>query len=39
MGTIQIENSGLTMASDHIEKPFPPGDLVAAINRVLDETE
>jgi signal transduction histidine kinase len=33
----QLRNSGLTMASHHIEKPFSPNDLVAAINRVLEE--
>ena len=35
----QLRNSGLTVASHHIEKPFSPHDLVAAINRVLDEVE
>jgi signal transduction histidine kinase len=34
----QLRNTGLTTASDHIEKPFSPQDLVAAINRVLDDS-
>jgi signal transduction histidine kinase len=35
----QLRNTGLTTATDHIEKPFSPQDLVAAIHRVLDDSE
>jgi signal transduction histidine kinase len=35
----QLRNTGLTTTSDHIEKPFSPQDLVAAIHRVLDDSE
>lgn len=35
----QLRRSGLTMASHHIEKPFSPRDLVAAIETVMEETE
>jgi signal transduction histidine kinase len=35
----QLRNSGLTMATHHIEKPFSPDDLLAAIHRVLEDAK